>query len=239
MFARHRAFNAATVAAMAGVVALLCLRNVAVPVAGNRPARMVQLPGVHADGVQTYFADTSLSDDTGALANISGMRLVADDQGVRVIGLTRLLHGPVHLAADAPISLVPGGVMQRWAEHWQLGYPCWLPPSPCEALPPVSDTDSMAVTTVHRAIHKITAGRLTDDQERTIAKSFVAHIRLADALPFVFAKLNTNPPRLTARQYAVVQAQIAALPPDLNATAAAALADAIDRGQLVIAGARR
>jgi hypothetical protein len=57
---------------------------------------------------------------------------------VRVLALRRDFSGPVawvtHEALPDQVSIQ---APLRWKEHWELGWPCWLPPYACRArLPP-------------------------------------------------------------------------------------------------------
>jgi hypothetical protein len=120
-------------------LAMLVLALRAAPVAaGEGAARMLTWPGAKADFTPAYFAHSALRDGSGRLANIPDMRVIAGEGGVRVLALRRDFSGPVawvnHEALPDQVSIQ---APLRWKEHWQLGWPCWLPPYACRArLPP-------------------------------------------------------------------------------------------------------
>jgi hypothetical protein len=118
---------------------VLSVRVEAVPVGGDVPARMLQFPGVQGGSADTYFAQVALQDAKGNFVNVYDMRLLPDGEGTRAIALRREFSGPVQWAQwDKPNPFAAQGEPLRWGERLRLGYPCWLPPYPCQALPPRS-----------------------------------------------------------------------------------------------------
>ncbi len=111
----------------------------AVPVPTDRPARMIQFPGLTGSWADIYFGNEVLQDARGRLTNIIDMRLLPDAQGVRAIALRRMFVGAVGWApGGAPPSQSSNVTPVRWGERVTLGYPLWLPPYARGALPPRS-----------------------------------------------------------------------------------------------------
>jgi hypothetical protein len=126
------------VASLVVTVLALSIRIAAVPVGGEGPARMVQFPGLRIPWAQSYFNTTAaLKDSRGELASINGIRILPDSDGVRVIALRREFVGPVAwVQGKAPSPQAYQIAPRRWGEHVTFGYPCWLPPYPCDHLSP-------------------------------------------------------------------------------------------------------
>lgn len=120
-------------------VLVLSVRIVAVPVSSGVAARMVQFPGLRVGWNESYFGQEVLQDSRGRLANVEGMRLLPDSEGLRAIALRRLFVGPLKwVRGSAPGPTADGISSRRWGERLTFGYPCWLPPYPCQKLPPHS-----------------------------------------------------------------------------------------------------
>jgi hypothetical protein len=81
---------------------------------------------------KTLLHDWQFYDALGYLGPF-GARAVPDSQGVRVVAQRRPIAG-VLTWTDGWVDLI--GPATRWAPHIGLGYPCWLPPYPCQRLPP-------------------------------------------------------------------------------------------------------
>lgn len=112
--------------------ALASLRIAPRPAAPDEPAKMLVYHGPAPGFDQTYWGALILHDAGGTLANVSDMRAFPVPGGMRVIALSRPFAGPV--AFDRSDSLPPGlvdGQPDRFAEHWAIGWPCWLPAGAC------------------------------------------------------------------------------------------------------------
>ncbi len=115
---------------------LLCLRLTAVPAGAAQPARMVQLPGEATGFDPAYFGSMAIRDRGGFERNIVDFRLMPDGQGLRLLALARPLRGMLTILSGDPRTR-PGTVPPvRWRGRLGLGWPCWLPPYACDALPP-------------------------------------------------------------------------------------------------------
>jgi len=118
---------------------VLSVRIEAVPAGDDIPARMLQFPGVTGGWADTYFAQAALQDAKGNLANIYDMRMLPDGEGSRAVALRREFSGPVQwVQGGKPNPFAAQGRPLRWGERLTLGYPCWLPPFPCQVLRPRS-----------------------------------------------------------------------------------------------------
>ena len=100
---------------------------------------MVRFLGLRVGWNESYLGQAVLQDWRGELANVEGMRLLPDSEGLRAIALRRLFVGPVKwVRGSAPGPTTHGISPRRWGERFTFGYPCWLPPYPCQELPPHS-----------------------------------------------------------------------------------------------------
>lgn len=125
-----------TIAAAVITAILLSVRIIAVP-AGDAPARMVQFSGPQTEWSATYFDHSVLIDSQGRFENVYDMRVLPDDQGVRAIALRRAFAGPMTWVALNPFGESATADMKaRWRSKVTVGFPCWLPPYPCQHLGP-------------------------------------------------------------------------------------------------------
>lgn len=128
----------AALLAMAGFLVLSAIRVVPVRVAGGEAARMVQYPmPAPADWQLSYFGHERLTDRNGVFDNVSSMRTIPDDQGLRVISLAAPFVGILAWQDTAGLILPPGATPVRWGATIGFGLPCWLPPYPCLGIRPI------------------------------------------------------------------------------------------------------
>ncbi len=133
--ALRRAPRRVPILALLAVVLLSAVRLVPVPAAGGA-ARLLQYPGARPDWSDAYFGHARLADAHGVFENILTMRILPDDQGVRVLSLSRPFQGRPLWLQQAGLSIAPDRVPRAWAEHVAFGWPCWLPPYACDHLRP-------------------------------------------------------------------------------------------------------
>ncbi len=131
---RHRPRRAPILALLA-VVLLSTVRLVPVPAAGGA-ARLLQYAAKPPYWSRSYFGRSRLADARGVFENIQTMRILPDDQGLRVLSLSRPFEGRPVWLQQGGLNIRPGEVPQAWAGHVAFGWPCWLPPYACDHLLP-------------------------------------------------------------------------------------------------------
>jgi hypothetical protein len=123
-------------AALAMVLLLSAIRVTPRPAAADEPALAIDIPGPAAtEDNTTMAAELAAVDSYGPVQNITQMRAFAfpAGDGIRLIGLKRDFVGEVGWkAGHGPPMPVDPAPERRWAEHFSLGYPCWLPPHVCK-----------------------------------------------------------------------------------------------------------
>ncbi len=131
--ALHRAPRRAPMLALLAVVLFSAVRLVPVPAAGGE-ARLLQYAGKPPYWSNSYFGHARLADAHGVFENILTMRILPDDQGLRVLSLSRPFDGRPVWLQQTGLNIGPDQVPQAWAEHVTIGWPCWLPPYACNHL---------------------------------------------------------------------------------------------------------
>lgn len=144
---RHR--PAAAALAVTPLLLLGALRLDPVPVAADRPARLVVFEGVDDDGALVYFGHSSVEDAAGAQRNLLDVHLVPAPDQHRVLGeaLRRDFAGnevwhdvprgvswpvnPMEVATRPLHGPFPRRPVARYAPALGIGWPCWLPPYAC------------------------------------------------------------------------------------------------------------
>ncbi len=123
----------APILALLAVVLLSAVRLVPVPATGD-DARLLQYAGRPPRWSSSYFGHARLADARGVFENILTMRILPDDQGLRVLSLSRPFEGrPVWLQRTG-LDIAPDQAPRAWAGQVTVGWPCWLPPYPCNHL---------------------------------------------------------------------------------------------------------
>ena len=117
---------------VAVIIVALSIRVVPTPAAPDEEAEMIQYAAPPQDLAKIYLHDWQFHDALGYLGPY-GARALPDSQGVRVLAQRRAVAG-VLTWTDGLADL--NGPAIRWAPRIGLGYPCWLPPYPCQRLPP-------------------------------------------------------------------------------------------------------
>ena len=126
------------VLALFAVLLLTAIRLTPVPVSTTDEARLLQYASRPAGWDEAYFGHERLSDRDGMFGNTRTMRVLPDSQGLRVISLSRPFIGiPVWLDRSG-LPIAADAVPKAWGMHVGYGWPCWLPPYPCQRLRPVS-----------------------------------------------------------------------------------------------------
>jgi hypothetical protein len=119
---------------VAVIIGVLSIRVVPTPAAPDENAEMIQYAAPPQGFEKTLLHDWQFHDALGYLGPF-GARAVPDSQGLRVLAQRRAVTG-VLTWTDGSADL--NGPAIRWAARIGLGYPCWLPPYPCQRLPPRS-----------------------------------------------------------------------------------------------------
>jgi hypothetical protein len=116
------------------LVLLLSIRMSPERASALENAEMVQFPGQQLSLQETYLREWQFHDNEGGFGML-GARALPDSQGFRILPQRRGIVGELGWS-NGPVS--PGGPEIRWKSHVSFGYPCWLPPYPCQRLPPRS-----------------------------------------------------------------------------------------------------
>lgn len=127
------------VAALLVAIAPTMIRALPVPVAADRPARMLLFRGSTArDRNEAYFAPAVTIDPAGdRMHNIGGFHQIPDARGERAIAIQRLfVPGTVRNdPGEAAAFAQPQTPYARYGVTLSIGLPCWLRPVAC-AMPP-------------------------------------------------------------------------------------------------------
>jgi hypothetical protein len=126
-----RWYHAATPAIL---ILLLSIRVTPERASAGEKIEMVQYPGPKPSLQETYLRDWQFYDDIGDFGML-GARALPDEQGFRVLPQRRPIVGDLRWR-DGPVD--PGRPEIRWKSRISFGYPCWLPPYPCQRLQPPS-----------------------------------------------------------------------------------------------------
>ena len=126
----------APILALLAVVLVSAVRLVPVPVTGGA-VRLLQYAGRPPYWSNAYFGQARLADAHGVFDNILTMRILPDDQGLRVLSLSRPFEGRAIWLKQTGLNIRPDQVPRAWAEHVAIGWPCWLPPYACDHLRPI------------------------------------------------------------------------------------------------------
>ncbi len=116
----------------AAVMVPLSLRVLPVQAGNGTPAWLVQYPGPTPAFRAAYFGASAVRDAHGIRRNILQFRAIPDSEGVRLVALQDPFAGPVAFVADDPRGPGADGTPVRWGASVGLGWPCWLPPYPCD-----------------------------------------------------------------------------------------------------------
>ena len=122
--------------ALLAVVLVSAVRLVPVPVTGGA-VRLLQYAGRPPYWSNAYFGQARLADTHGVFENILTMRILPDDQGLRVLSLSRPFEGRPVWLRQTGLNIRPDQVPRAWAERVAIGWPCWLPPYACDHLRPM------------------------------------------------------------------------------------------------------
>lgn len=125
----------AAAAALALVTLVSAIRLVPVPAQASQLAAMVQLPGPQLAWENIYLKSWQVTDVNGLIARPLSVRVIPDSQGVRLLPQRHEFDGQVVWVNQPDRQVAPE---IRWAATIRLGYPCWLPPYPCDQLRPGS-----------------------------------------------------------------------------------------------------
>lgn len=113
---------------------LLSIRMTPERASATEPAEMVQYAGTQLSLQETYLREWQFHDDSGDFGML-GARALPDSQGFRVLPQRRQIVGQLRWS-NGPVD--PGRPEIRWKPRISFGYPCWLPPYPCQRLQPRS-----------------------------------------------------------------------------------------------------
>ncbi len=119
--------------ALGAVLIAASVRLVPVPARPGMPIAMLQIPGLDLAWTEAYFGPWRITDAAGTTEDRMSIRVLPDAQGVRLLPQRRNFAPPV-VWVNQPAGA--GGPPVAWSARLTLGYPCWLPPYPCERLAP-------------------------------------------------------------------------------------------------------
>nr|WP_321984161.1 hypothetical protein [uncultured Lichenicoccus sp.] len=138
MFLRELCFGARKTAilAAAGFLLVTGIRMIPVPVAPGEPAQMLQYRAGPLSWPDTYLGQEELADRQGVFTNVQTMRVLPDSQGLRVISISRPFDGQPVWRDLSHLPIQSGAAPREWGLKVTYGWPCWLPPYPCQMLKP-------------------------------------------------------------------------------------------------------
>jgi hypothetical protein len=116
------------------LILLLSIRMTPERASATERADMIQYAGPQLGLSETYLREWQFHDDGGDFGML-GARALPDSQGFRVLPQRRQIVGQLSWS-NGPISLEQPEI--RWKSRISFGYPCWLPPYPCQRLQPRS-----------------------------------------------------------------------------------------------------
>ena len=132
LFGRRRP----AILALLAVLLLSAVRLVPVPVTSPDQARMLQYATRPVGWNEAYVGHEQLSDRDGVFDNVRTMRVLPDSQGVRVISISRPFVGVPVWRDRSDLPVAADAVLKEWGMRIGYGWPCWLPPYPCQRLRP-------------------------------------------------------------------------------------------------------
>lgn len=122
------------IVAMSAVLLLSAVRLTPIPVSSTDEARLLQYAARPIDWDEAYFGHERLSDRDGMFDNLRTMRVLPDSQGLRVISLSRPFIGVPVWQDRSSLPIATDAVPKEWGMQIGYGWPCWLPPYPCQRL---------------------------------------------------------------------------------------------------------
>ena len=119
---RPGAVRGAAAAALILVALLLCIHLVPASAGPDQSADALDIPAAPHDFNTVYFGALTVTDADGTLHNIRQMRAFPFGEGIRILSLTRAIHGPAIVRGDGIDEAAP--IRLRAAVQWGA------PPSP-------------------------------------------------------------------------------------------------------------
>jgi len=105
---------------------ILCMHLEPRPATDTEPSKMVDLPGPPLAFTEAYYGHWSMQDNDGVLPNISAVRGIPTQAGMRVVALRRPFVGPVRWVQEIPGWQSGDANPLRWRVDLRMGSPCWL-----------------------------------------------------------------------------------------------------------------
>jgi hypothetical protein len=116
-----RAHRSLAIASLAGVMALLCIHLDPAPAAQDEPADALDYRVENPSFEAVYFGDLKITDAVGTLSNVQNIRSIPMPGTIRVLALTRALHGDITASGEGLNGLTP----TRLRVTPRLGLPFW------------------------------------------------------------------------------------------------------------------
>jgi hypothetical protein len=118
-------------AALLATAILLSVRQMPVPVAGDDDARLAVFETRPLDWETGYSGNFAVSDRRGILENPFDMHTVPDGPEILAVATKRAFSGPIRWVPGRSPRGAFASVPKRFAAKLTIGWPCGLPPYPC------------------------------------------------------------------------------------------------------------